>query len=350
MSTIDASGAIHGSDGKFKGHVSSESSVTLDDPGRFRLGPFAAQDQDGARERFDAIKDAVRQEFPSARYVVVGDTGTVGGEFVSSIHDDRGPKVWDRMDGFSADRGSFRAGLDNHVARLGRFRHGYAPDSDPDVETASYESVIDLDAAGSQSPTEPDSAEPTSDEYGPLTSDLDRDIARIFADKTTAELKRKMERAAGSTNLDDETYELSRRVRGQGKEWGWQRGANVAAKQRIVIFTPGDPGMPYHVGGPDRFPLGSGRIEYDDVRASVKDHGEQFGYRHARAVARQFSTGFGGQALRDLADGKPVLSESIKRAAYLADEKTDDDRANIALLVHWVDKQNPHPEVPQARW
>ncbi|MFC6714354.1 hypothetical protein [Branchiibius cervicis] len=37
MSTVDASGAIHGSDGRFAGHVSSESDVTLEQP----VGPPA---------------------------------------------------------------------------------------------------------------------------------------------------------------------------------------------------------------------------------------------------------------------------------------------------------------------
>ena len=49
------------------------------------------------------------------------------------------------------------------------------------------------------------------------------DIAAKFATKTTAQLIRKMERASASANLDDETYELARRLDAEGKRFRWTR-------------------------------------------------------------------------------------------------------------------------------
>lgn len=52
---------------------------------------------------------------------------------------------------------------------------------------------------------------------------LEQTIEAKFAGMSTAQLIRKMERASSSTNLDDETYELSRRVTAAGDTWHWTR-------------------------------------------------------------------------------------------------------------------------------
>lgn len=186
------------------------------------------------------------------------------------------------------------------------------------------------------------------DDYGPLNSDMDRVIAQQFAGKSTAELKRKMERAAASTNLDDETYELSRRVQGQGKDWRWLRGQSMFDKPKIDIYTLGDPGKPYGVTAAAQ--EDAAPVEYETVRADVTA-GNPFGPGHARAVAERFRDHAWREPLSNLADGKQVNSQSLRQAIGDAGAaaKTDDDRANLVLLQQWSDAQNPHPDVPEVR-
>ncbi|MCA4995132.1 hypothetical protein HWD35_10450 [Tsukamurella tyrosinosolvens] len=52
---------------------------------------------------------------------------------------------------------------------------------------------------------------------------LEEILQEHFAGVTTAQLIRKMERAPDDANLDDETFELSRRMRQLGKVWRWTR-------------------------------------------------------------------------------------------------------------------------------
>ena len=190
--------------------------------------------------------------------------------------------------------------------------------------------------------------QPDHDQYGPLRSNLDRAIAQQFASKTTAELKRKMERASSSTNLDDETHELSRRIEGQDKNWRWLRGQSMFEKPKIDIYTLGDPGKPYGVGAPA--PHDTPFVDYGSVRSSVAA-GESFGSSHARAVAARFRDDLWRKPMGDLADGHQVNSETLRHAIASAGAvaEDDDDRANLALLQMWADDQNPHPDVPQVR-
>ena len=207
---------------------------------------------------------------------------------------------------------------------------------------------VAAEADSSVTLTSASQAQSEHDQYGPLRSDLDRAIAAQFASKTTAELKRKMERASSRTNLDDETHELSRRVEGQGKNWRWLRGQSMFEKPKIDIYTLGDPGKPYGVGSPAQH--GTPVVDYGSVRSSVTA-GASFGSGHARAVADRFRDDRWRTALSDLADGHQVNSEALRHAIASAGSvaENDDDRANLALLQMWADDQNPHPDVPQVR-
>lgn len=66
---------------------------------------------------------------------------------------------------------------------------------------------------------------------------LEETIKRDFVGVPTDRLIRRMERAPESKNLDDETYELSRRLKEDGKTWKWVGGYS---DPRIEVIELGE--------------------------------------------------------------------------------------------------------------
>ncbi|KYH44761.1 hypothetical protein ATK17_1793 [Branchiibius hedensis] len=183
-------------------------------------------------------------------------------------------------------------------------------------------------------------AQPDHDQYGPLRGDLDRVIAQQFAHLSTAQLRAKIEQIK-TANSDDPTYELNRRLATTGQSFRWVR---EGRREKIEIYTQGEPGKPYYV--PAGQPVPTERTEVVrrfNEAASKAARGESFTDSDAADVARYHAT----YGLRDFADGKPVLSAELKHATrWLRNHRVE--QPELDAFDAWVDSKNPHPQVPQT--
>jgi len=70
----------------------------------------------------------------------------------------------------------------------------------------------------------------------PIYSELEETVARKFRHLSLQALILRMQHASTDQNLDDESLELTRRVRKQGKSWHWEQpDVTNNYQERIVI-------------------------------------------------------------------------------------------------------------------
>lgn len=69
-----------------------------------------------------------------------------------------------------------------------------------------------------------------------MSEHLDQILSDHFSGTTDAALIRRMEQA-DDFRYDDESYELSRRLKLGGQAWRW---AVIDGKERVEVYTPGE--------------------------------------------------------------------------------------------------------------
>lgn len=106
-----------------------------------------AADRQIASYHFGQLKDNVRQQFPTARYVVSGSEPEAGGvTYLESIHDSDGVAVFHTFDG----EWNTQREIEGHLTGMASNRWRYDATDEVPVATSGWKDITDLESEGEQ--------------------------------------------------------------------------------------------------------------------------------------------------------------------------------------------------------